>query len=80
MLSREAALFCKRGIIQLLNGDKAEFERLVSKAIEFNKAEPTWTNCKYWHQGQKVNARIDFSTGVISDLQGNVLRRGAKAC
>jgi argininosuccinate synthase len=80
MLSREAALFCKRGIIQYLNGNSAEFEKLVDKAMEINKVEPKWTNCKFWHQGEKKAAKIDFTTGIIVDMHGNILRRGVKAC
>jgi hypothetical protein len=79
-VSKRALTYCRRGIIQYLNGNSAEFERLVNKAMEFNKVEPKWTNCKYWNKGQKVNAKIDFSTGVITDLEGNVLRRGARVC
>ena len=74
-VSKQALTYCKSGIIQYLNGDTEEFKRLVGMAVEGNKEEPTWTSCLYKTNGKKVKAKIDFKTGVIADLQGNVLRR-----
>lgn len=73
-ISKQALTYCKRGIIQYLNGDIEEFKRLVGMAVE-GKEEPTWTSCLYKTNGKKVKAKIDFKTGVIIDPQGNILRR-----
>lgn len=80
-ISKEALSYCSRGIVRYLNGDIKEFEKLVTQAMNFSEVEikEQWTSCKYWHNGEKVKAKIDFRTGVIIDLKGNVLRKGMEA-
>lgn len=76
MISAQTLEYTTRGIIQYLNGDRAEFEKLIAKAMEFNIQEPVWTSCMYKKSGKRIKAKINFGTGVIVDLEGNVLREG----
>lgn len=78
-MSPEVAKYCKRAIIDYMAGNIEEYERLVNKAIEFNKTEDELVKCKYWHKGKKVDAQINFSTGVITSKDGEVLR-GKMVC
>lgn len=79
-MSPEVAKYCKRAIINYMAGNSGEFERLVNRAIEFNKNEDELVKCKYWHKGQKVDAYISFQTGVITSTTGEVLRKGILVC
>ena len=78
-VTKEAAEYCFRSIIQLMNGNTKKFEEYVSKAIEINnKIEDkiNWTNCSYKVNGKKVKAKINMKTQEIRDLEGNILREG----
>lgn len=79
MLSAEAMEYTARAIIQQIAGNTLkvnEYCEFINKAIQINKLEPKWTSCKYWHNGEKVQAKIDFRTGRIVDLSGKELRKG----
>lgn len=78
-VSKECAQYCKRGIVRYLNGDTKEFNRLVNMAIEFNKQEPKLVECRYKVNGKWVDAKIDWGSGVIYGIDGQVLRR-CKVC
>lgn len=78
-VTKEAAQYCFRSIIQLMNGDNKKFEEYASKAIEINnkiEEKVNWTNCSYKVNGKKVKAKINMKTQEIRDLEGNVLRSG----
>lgn len=78
-VTKEAAEYCFRSIIQLMNGNTNKFEEYVSKAIEINNEiedKINWTNCSYKVNGKKVKAKINMKTQEIRDLEGNVLRSG----
>ena len=76
---KEAAQYCFRSIIQLMNGNTKKFEEYVSKAIEINneiEEKVNWTNCSYKVNGKRVKAKINMKTQEIRDLEGNILREG----
>ncbi len=78
-VTKEAAEYCFRSIIQLMNGNTNKFEEYVSKAIEINNEiedKINWTNCSYKVNRKKVKAKINMKTQEIRDLEGNVLRSG----
>lgn len=69
-VTKEAAEYCFRSIIQLMNGNTNKFEEYVSKAIEINNEIEDKVN------GKKIPAKINMKTQEIRDLEGNVLRSG----
>lgn len=78
-VTKEAAQYCLRSIIQLMNGNTKKFEEYVSKAIEINneiEEKVNWTNCSYKVNGKRVKAKINMKTQEIRDLEGNILREG----
>lgn len=83
MLSAEALRYTARAIVQQMAGNKqkvTEYCGYIKKAIEINKVEPKWMDCKYWHNGEKVSALINWNTGEIKSTNGEVLRRGNNPC
>lgn len=83
MLSAEARKYTARAIIQLLAGNKQKVEEYcnyVNKTIEIHREEPKLVRCRYKKNGQWIQAEINWSTGIIKDLQGNVLWEGKKIC
>ena len=78
-VTKEAAQYCFRSIIQLMNGNTKKFEEYVSKAIEINneiEEKVNRTNCSYKVNGKRVKAKINMKTQEIRDLEGNILREG----
>ena len=78
-VTKEAAEYCFRSIIQLMNGNIKKFEEYVSKAIEINneiEEKINWTSCNFKVNGKKIKAKINMKTQEIRDLEGNVLRSG----
>lgn len=78
-VTKEAAEYCFRSIISLLDGNTKKFEEYASKALEINREieeKVNWTNCSYKVNGKKVPAKINMKTQEIRDLEGNVLRSG----
>lgn len=81
IMTDECLTYCTRGIIQLLNGNKEEFNMYVDKAIEINKQDESKNNivnCKYKLDGKKIKSRMNMITGEIVDLEGNILKEGVK--
>ena len=79
-VTKEAAEYCFRSIIQLMNGNTKKFEEYAAKAIDINneiEEKVNWTNCTFKVNGKKVKAKINMKTQEIRDLEGNVLRSGA---
>ena len=78
-VTKEAASYCFRSIISLLDGNNKKFEEYVSKAIEINneiEEKVNWTSCNFKVNGKKIKAKINMKTQEIRDLEGNVLRSG----
>ena len=78
-VTKEAAEYCFRSIIQLMNGNTKKFEEYAAKAIDINneiEEKVNWTNCTFKVNGKKVKAKINMKTQEIRDLEGNVLRSG----
>ena len=78
-VTKEAASYCFRSIISLLDGNTKKFEEYASKAIEINneiEEKINWTSCNFKVNGKKVKAKINMKTQEIRDLEGNVLRSG----
>ena len=78
-VTKEAASYCFRSIISLLDGNTKKFEEYASKAIDINneiEEKVNWTNCTFKVNGKKVKAKIKMKTQQIRDLEGNVLRSG----
>lgn len=78
-VTKEAASYCFRSIISLLDGNTKKFEEYASKAIEINneiEEKINWTSCNFKINGKKVKAKINMKTQEIRDLEGNVLRSG----
>ena len=78
-VTKEAAEYCFRSIIQLMNGNTKKFEEYAGKAIDINneiEEKVNWTNCTFKVNGKKVKAKINMKTQEIRDLEGNVLRSG----
>lgn len=78
-VTKEAAQYCFRSIIQLMNGNTKKFEEYASKAIEINneiEERINWTSCNFKVNGKKIKAKINMKTQEIRDLEGNVLRSG----
>ena len=78
-VTKEAAEYCFRSIIQLMNGNTKKFEEYAAKAIDINneiEEKVNWTNCTFKLNGKKVKAKINMKTQEIRDLEGNVLRSG----
>ena len=76
-VTKEAAQYCFRSIIQLMNGNTKKFEEYAGKALEINKEvgdKQNWTSCFYKQNGKKVKAKLNMLTGEIVDLEGNVLK------
>ena len=76
-VTKEAAQYCFRSIIQLMNGNTKKFEEYAGKALEINKEvedKQNWTSCSYKQNGKKVKAKLNMLTGEIVDLEGNVLK------
>ncbi len=79
-VTKEAAEYCFRSIIQLMNGNTKKFEEYAAKAIDINneiEEKVNWTNCTFKVNGKKVKAKINMKTQQIRDLEGNVLRSEA---
>lgn len=80
-VTKEAAEYCFRSIIQLMNGNTKKFEEYAAKAIDINneiEENVNWTNCTFKVNGKKVKAKINMKTQEIRDLEGNVLRSGVQ--
>ena len=80
-VTKEAAEYCFRSIIQLMNGNTKKFEEYAAKAIDINneiEEKVNWTNCTFKVNGKKVKAKINMKTQEIRDLEGNVLRSGVQ--
>lgn len=76
-VTKEAAEYCFRSIIQLMNGDTNKFKKYQDKAINLNnKLSTNVVDCKYIRKGKKIKAKLDMLTGEIRDLQGNIMREG----
>lgn len=78
-VTKEAAEYYFRSIIQLMNGNTKKFEEYAAKAIDINneiEEKVNWTNCTFKVNGKKVKAKINMKTQEIRDLEGNVLRSG----
>lgn len=78
-VTKEAASYCFRSIISLLDGNNKKFEEYASKAIEINneiEEKINWTSCNFKVNGKKIKAKINMKTQEIRDLEGNVLRSG----
>ena len=78
-VTKEAASYCFRSIISLLDGNTKKFEEYASKAIEINneiEEKINWPSCNFKVNGKKVKAKINMKTQEIRDLEGNVLRSG----
>ena len=78
-VTKEAASYCFRSIISLLDGNTKKFEEYASKAIEINneiEEKINWTSCNFKVNGKKIKAKINMKTQEIRDLEGNVLRSG----
>ena len=78
-VTKEAAEYCFRSIIQLMNGNTKKFEEYAAKAIDINneiEEKVNWTNYTFKVNGKKVKAKINMKTQEIRDLEGNVLRSG----
>lgn len=78
-VTKEAAEYCFRSIIQLMNGNTKKFEEYAAKAIDINneiEEKVNWTNCTFKVNGKRVKAKINMKTQEIRDLEGNILREG----
>ena len=78
-VTKEAAEYCFRSIINLLDGNTKKFVEYANKAIEINNAEEekiNWLNCNFMLDRKKIQAKINMKTQEIRDLEGNVLRSG----
>lgn len=81
-VTKECAEYCARSIIQLMNGNTKKFEEYAAKAIEINKEigdKLSWTSCYFKKDGKRMKAKLNMLTQEIRDLEGNILREGAKS-
>lgn len=69
-----------RAILNYMVGQNEDYKRLVNEAIKLNIETEQKVKCKYIKNGAKINAFINFKTGVITDEYGQVLRRGNTCC
>ena len=61
-VTKEAASYCFRSIISLLDGNNKKFEEYASKAIEINneiEEKINWTSCNFKVNGKKIKAKIN---------------------
>lgn len=86
MLSKKAAKYCARAIVDYLNGDFDKFNRLVSIAMKMNN-EYSCSNCGnltvpakfYINKYKYKKVEICTSCGQIA-YKKEVIRKGRQVC
>lgn len=79
----ESKKLTARALIQYMNGNFNEYEKLINRAAELYENEPeevaeiipVINKCRYKINNQWIKATIDFSTGIIRDLNNNEIKK-----